>query len=81
MQADVDGYRDGFFRGVEFVLLAMEGRLAASDLPAREAEALRRFLREYQSFLEAHEGQDRGPRAVTVTGQRFDARLPAGSRN
>ena len=54
-----DGYLEAFMNGFEFVLLAIRGRLAETDLPDEERQRLEAFLEDYWRIAKAY--RDRRP--------------------
>lgn len=48
---------DAFMNGFEFVLLAIRGRLAESDLEPGERARIEAFLADYQKLAEAYRGR------------------------
>lgn len=79
---DGDAYLDAFMDGLEFVLLAMRGRMAESRLPLAARERLESFLAEYGRMATAY--RERRPAragAPPALAGPFVAELPSGAAN
>ncbi len=57
---DSDEYLAAFVNGVEFALLAFEGRLRGADLDAESERRIRAFARDYRRVIEEYRTR-RGP--------------------
>lgn len=71
-QPDADAYLDAFMNGFEFVLLAIRGRLAESELEPAERARLEAFLDDYQRICRAYRARtpaaEDDPSALRVHG-------------
>ena len=71
-----EAYLEAFMNGFEFVLLAMRGRLAETDLPAAERQRLEAFLADYWRISRAYHDRHPAPAAATA-GLGIQGLLPA----
>lgn len=61
-----DAYLEAFMNGFEFVLLAIQGRLAEVDLPSDERARMEAFLADYWRISQAYHDRHPAPSMPTV---------------